>query len=113
MIASVLSGASRWCVEVGDCREVLAGMPEACVQCCVTSPPYWGLRDYGVAGQFGLEASPEEYVAAMVARVCYLTASALRDAEQAGTRIARAGRSPTARRPGSTSTGGPNTPLWS
>src|SRR3990172_6811472 len=37
------------------------------VDCCVTSPPYWGLRDYGVAGQLGLERTPEEYVAAMVA----------------------------------------------
>lgn len=37
------------------------------VQCCVTSPPYWGLRDYGVAGQLGLEATPDLYVAAMVA----------------------------------------------
>ena len=37
------------------------------VQCVVTSPPYWGLRDYGVEGQLGLEATPEEYVAHMVA----------------------------------------------
>ena len=37
------------------------------VHCVVTSPPYWGLRDYGIAGQLGLERTPEEYVAAMVA----------------------------------------------
>ncbi len=37
------------------------------VQCCVTSPPYWGLRDYGTAGQLGLESTPDAYVAAMVA----------------------------------------------
>ena len=37
------------------------------VQCCVTSPPYWGLRDYGIDGQLGLEPTPEEYVANMVA----------------------------------------------
>lgn len=37
------------------------------VQCCVTSPPYWGLRDYGMPGQLGLEKTPEEYVANMVA----------------------------------------------
>jgi DNA modification methylase len=37
------------------------------VDCVVTSPPYWGLRDYGVAGQLGLEATPADYVAAMVA----------------------------------------------
>lgn len=37
------------------------------VQCVVTSPPYWGLRDYGVAGQIGLEPTPDEYVQTMVA----------------------------------------------
>ncbi len=49
--------------------EVLDGLrmlPDASVNCCVTSPPYWGLRDYGVVGQLGLERTPEEYVAAMV-----------------------------------------------
>ena len=50
----------------GDCREVLAGLPDECVQCVVTSPPYWGLRDYGVTGQLGLERTPDEYVARMV-----------------------------------------------
>lgn len=50
----------------GDCREVLKTLPDESVQCCVTSPPYWGLRDYGVAGQFGLEHTPEEYVTNMV-----------------------------------------------
>ena len=51
----------------GDCREVLPTLPAESVQCCVTSPPYWGLRDYGCDGQLGLEATPEEYVANMVA----------------------------------------------
>lgn len=51
---------------VGDCRAVLREMPDACVQTCVTSPPYWGLRDYGVDGQLGLEATPEEFIATMV-----------------------------------------------
>ena len=37
------------------------------MNCCVTSPPYWGLRDYGCTGQIGLERTPEEYVAALVA----------------------------------------------
>jgi DNA modification methylase len=50
----------------GDCRDVLRTLPDASVQCCVSSPPYYGLRDYGVAGQIGLEASPDEYVAEMV-----------------------------------------------
>ncbi len=51
----------------GDCREVLATLPAGSAQCCVTSPPYFGLRDYGVDGQMGLEASPDEFVAGMVA----------------------------------------------
>jgi DNA modification methylase len=42
-------------------------MPDESVQCVVTSPPYWGLRDYGVEGQLGLEATPEAYVERMVA----------------------------------------------
>jgi DNA modification methylase len=50
----------------GDCRDVLASMPDESVHCVVTSPPYWGLRDYGDAGQLGLEPTPEEYVANMV-----------------------------------------------
>ncbi len=40
---------------VGDSRELLAQIPDGCVRTCVTSPPYWGLRDYGVDGQMGLE----------------------------------------------------------
>jgi DNA modification methylase len=39
----------------GDCLAVLRQLPAGCVQTCVTSPPYWGLRDYGVAGQLGLD----------------------------------------------------------
>jgi DNA modification methylase len=50
----------------GDVREVLASLPDRSVRCCVTSPPYWGLRDYGTAGQLGLEPTPSLYVAAMV-----------------------------------------------
>jgi DNA modification methylase len=54
--------------EVGDCREIMRHwVAEGVkVQMCVTSPPYWGLRDYGVAGQIGLEFTPQEYVANMV-----------------------------------------------
>ena len=51
----------------GDCLEVLKNIPDNSVHCCVTSPPYWGLRDYGVDGQIGLEATPEEYVSNMIA----------------------------------------------
>lgn len=51
---------------VGDCRSVLPALESGSVNCCVTSPPYWGLRDYGVDGQIGLESSPVEYIAKMV-----------------------------------------------
>ena len=51
---------------IGDVREQLRTLPDASVHCVVTSPPYWGLRDYGIGGQLGLEATPEEHVAAMV-----------------------------------------------
>ncbi len=51
---------------VGDCRERLRELPDASVHCCVTSPPYFGLRDYGVDGQMGLEPTPDEFVAGMV-----------------------------------------------
>lgn len=49
-----------------DCLAALQAMPDECINCCVTSPPYWGLRDYGVEGRFGLEKTPEEYVTKMV-----------------------------------------------
>jgi DNA modification methylase len=51
----------------GDCRALLATLDAESVQTCVTSPPYFGLRDYGVAGQIGLEATPDAFVAEMVA----------------------------------------------
>jgi DNA modification methylase len=50
----------------GDVLARLRGLPDECVQCVVTSPPYWGLRDYGVEGQIGLESTPEEYVLKLV-----------------------------------------------
>lgn len=50
----------------GDVIDCLRSLPDACVQCVVTSPPYWGLRDYGVKGQIGLEPTPEAYVEKMV-----------------------------------------------
>lgn len=53
-------------VYAGDCRDVLRELPSESVNCIVTSPPYWGLRDYGVDGQLGLEATPELYVEHMV-----------------------------------------------
>jgi DNA modification methylase len=53
-------------LRLGDCLDVLRSLPSCSVQCCVTSPPYYGLRDYGVAGQIGLEPTPDAYVARMV-----------------------------------------------
>lgn len=49
-----------------DCLEGLKSLPDNCVDCCITSPPYFGLRDYGVAGQIGLEETPEDYVQRLV-----------------------------------------------
>lgn len=51
----------------GDSLAVLPTLEAGSVQCCVTSPPYYGLRDYGVDGQIGLEKTPDEYVAHLVA----------------------------------------------
>ena len=55
-------------IEFGDCRETMRrwAAEGVKVQTCVTSPPYFGLRDYGHEGQIGLEQTPEEYIAAMV-----------------------------------------------
>jgi site-specific DNA-methyltransferase (cytosine-N4-specific) len=47
---------------VGDARDVLSGMPDGSADCIVTSPPYWGKRDYGVVGQYGSEPDPVAYV---------------------------------------------------
>lgn len=51
---------------IGDCRETLKQLPDGSVDCCTTSPPYWGLRDYGADGQIGLEQTPQEYIAQML-----------------------------------------------
>lgn len=51
---------------IGDSLALLQGMRDKSVQCCVTSPPYFGLRDYGVEGQIGLEETPTEFIARLV-----------------------------------------------
>jgi DNA modification methylase len=53
-------------LHVGDAIETLEGLPAGHARTCVCSPPYWGLRDYGVDGQLGLEATPDEYVTRLV-----------------------------------------------
>lgn len=51
-----------WSLYHGDAHMVLSGLPTGSAHACVTSPPYWRLRDYGEMGQLGQEATPEEYV---------------------------------------------------
>jgi len=53
-------------VLVGDCRETLKQLPDQSVQTCITSPPYFGLRDYGHDGQIGLEQTPQDFVDQLV-----------------------------------------------
>lgn len=63
---------------LGSCLSILGTLPDQSINTCVTSPPYFGLRDYGVEGQLGLEATPEEYVANLV-RVFRQVGRVLRD----------------------------------
>lgn len=53
-------------VYLGDSLEVIKSFPDNSIDCCVTSPPYYGLRDYGVDGQIGLEETPEQYIGKLV-----------------------------------------------
>lgn len=53
-------------IRTGDALMLLREMPDKSIDCCITSPPYWGLRDYGVEGQYGLEPTPEDWVARQV-----------------------------------------------
>ena len=46
----------------GSALSVLKSMPDESIDCCITSPPYWGLRDYGVEGQLGMEISFHEFI---------------------------------------------------
>lgn len=57
---------SKYELHLGDCLASMREMPSESVNCCVTSPPYFGLRDYGVEGQIGLEKNHNEYIATMV-----------------------------------------------
>lgn len=77
MSAPYVNGTSVWPLRCsssepvqivsGDVREKLALLPDETVHCCVTSPPYWGMRDYGYSDQIGAEKTIEEYVANLVA----------------------------------------------
>lgn len=54
-------------LHLGDALDRLKTLPDGSVHCCVTSPPYWGLRDYGVEGQIGLEGTLDEFIGKLVA----------------------------------------------
>jgi DNA modification methylase len=56
-----------WAIHQGDALEVLQTLPDRSVHCCVTSPPYWRLRDYLVDGQIGLEDTMEDYLGRLIA----------------------------------------------
>lgn len=64
-----------------DCLPFLHGIPDDSIDCCITSPPYFALRDYGTQGQIGLEDSPEEYIA----HLCAVFAQVLRVLKPEGT----------------------------
>ncbi len=53
-------------VITGNCMDVLKGIKDKSISCCVTSPPYYGLRDYGINGQFGQEKTPDEYIEQLI-----------------------------------------------
>ena len=78
---------------LGDVRAMLRELETESVQVVCTSPPYWSLRDYGVDGQLGLEATPEEFVAEMVdvfrevRRVLMSEERASYDSARASTRV--------------------------
>ncbi len=76
MSAPYVNGSSVWplrCSESepvqivsGDVRDKLSSLPDETIHCCVTSPPYWGMRDYGYHGQIGAEDTIEEYISNLV-----------------------------------------------
>ncbi len=53
-------------IVIGDARRVLQDLPSESFQCCITSPPYWGLRDYGIDGQIGAEQRLEDFITNLV-----------------------------------------------
>jgi len=56
----------RYSILLGDCKKTLATLPSESVHCCITSPPYFGLRDYGMDEQIGLEETPDEFIESLV-----------------------------------------------
>ena len=67
LVSQLAEKATNRCeLLVGDARLLLTQMPDGHFDCTVTSPPYWGLRDYGVPGQIGAETTVDEYIADLV-----------------------------------------------
>lgn len=66
LITVKLKRNSNFNLHTGDCRKILSNLPAGSIRTCVTSPPYWGLRDYGIDTQIGLEQSPDDYVTSIV-----------------------------------------------
>jgi DNA modification methylase len=66
VLADIKNGADSFII-TGDSRDVLRHIPDNVVRCCVTSPPYWSLRDYAIPGQIGLESQLDDYFANLVA----------------------------------------------
>tara|TARA_R110002012_G_scaffold39807_3_gene109829 strand:+ start:32 stop:1039 length:1008 start_codon:yes stop_codon:yes gene_type:complete len=56
----------RYSILLGDCKKTLTTLPSKSVHCCITSPPYFGLRDYGMDEQIGLEETPNEFIKSLV-----------------------------------------------
>jgi len=65
--ANYSTGITESTVFQGDAEVFLERLPDSFFRCCITSPPYWGLRDYGTNGQIGAEYNPEEYIGRLVA----------------------------------------------
>ena len=63
-VVAVIILVEQWMIEIlaGDCRETLKTLADQSINTCITSPPYWGLRDYGESEQLGLEETPEQFV---------------------------------------------------
>src|SRR5690606_7249255 len=68
----VLSGKAAYALICGDSAEVLAALPDACVDMVMTSPPYWAVREYEGDSTLGNEATPEEYVENLVGILSHL-----------------------------------------
>jgi hypothetical protein len=72
ILAPPMMTVSNSMIVEGDARQVLTRLPSDCVQCVVTSPPYWGLRDYGIEGQIGLEDTLAGFINTELRGVCGL-----------------------------------------